>query len=262
MLTSTFIHAPGVGPATERDLWSKGIRNWSDSINAGPELLISKAKRTAIVNTAEASVAALTAGNVAWFADALPKREHWRSVSHFGERIGYLDIETDGGMDGGAITLIGLGDGHDVSFYVKGQNLEQFASDMLQFDSFVTFFGTGFDVPMLIRRFPSLKREFDCRFHIDLCPLLRRIGYRGGLKKIETALGIRRVPEAEGLDGMDAVRLWHVWMRGAHGSEEAMEQLLAYNKEDVVNMQALLKFAVPKLMTDAGMEHTDLELVI
>ena len=28
MLTSTFVHAPGVGPATEQMLWSQGAIDW------------------------------------------------------------------------------------------------------------------------------------------------------------------------------------------------------------------------------------------
>ena len=30
MLTATFIHAPGVGPATEQALWAQGVGSWAD----------------------------------------------------------------------------------------------------------------------------------------------------------------------------------------------------------------------------------------
>ena len=74
-----------------------------------------------------------------------------------------------------------------------------------------------------------------------------RLGHRGGLKRIEQSLGIARVPEAEGLSGMDAVRLWRVWRRGGRDAEDALRVLLAYNREDVVNMKTLLDYALPRL---------------
>jgi uncharacterized protein YprB with RNaseH-like and TPR domain len=101
----------------------------------------------------------------------------------------------------------------------------------------VTFFGTGFDLPMLSRRFPDL--AFD-QLHVDLCHALRRLGYRGGLKKVEVDLGLVRAPETRGLSGWDAVRLWR---EHRAGSREALELLLAYNREDVLNMRELLAIA-------------------
>jgi uncharacterized protein YprB with RNaseH-like and TPR domain len=51
---------------------------------------------------------------------------------------------------------------------------------------------------------------------------------------------------------MDAVRLWEIHRRGRAGSDEALQLLLAYNREDVVNMKMLLDFAIPKLTESAG----------
>ena len=155
-------------------------------------------------------------------------------------------------MSGDSVTIIGLGDGFDVKIYVKDVDLPAFAYECQEYDGFVTFFGGGFDLPMLQRRFPVLQNVFADRLHIDLCPLLRRLGYRGGLKSIERQLKINRVPEADGLSGLDAIRLWDVYRRGRAGADEALEQLLAYNREDVVNMKLLLDFAVPLLTTEAG----------
>ena len=33
MLTATFIHAPGVGPATEQALWAQGVTSWHDYLD-------------------------------------------------------------------------------------------------------------------------------------------------------------------------------------------------------------------------------------
>jgi uncharacterized protein YprB with RNaseH-like and TPR domain len=88
------------------------------------------------------------------------------------------------------------------------------------------------------------------QIHIDLCPALKRLGYRGGLKRIEQQLGIARPPEVEGLSGFDAVRLWRQWRR--KNDAAALEQLLAYNREDIENLSLLLAFVYGGLKTASG----------
>ena len=256
MLTATFLHAPGVGPATEHSLWAQGATHWQHVLDDADGLKLPPRHRQTLANVLPESLLALQEGRVDYFARALKRGEHWRATSHF-PRLGFLDIETDGGMGSDSVTVIGLGDGHDVRLYVKGRDLPQFADDCRDFDGFVTFFGTGFDLPMLVRRFPSLASVFAERLHVDLCPLLKRLGYRGGLKRIEHQLGIARVPEADGLSGMDAVRLWRVYRGGGRGSDDALRLLLAYNREDVANMKTLLDFALPRLQTHAGYTDSD-----
>jgi uncharacterized protein YprB with RNaseH-like and TPR domain len=102
----------------------------------------------------------------------------------------------------------------------------------------VTFFGSGFDVPMLQKRFRDVK--FD-QIHLDLCPTLRRLGFRGGLKSIEKQVGIARVEETQGLTGFDAIKLWNRYLRNRDDS--ALETLIAYNREDVVNLEFLAELA-------------------
>lgn len=251
MLTSTFIHAPGIGTTTERSLWAQGATSWQEYIENSNTLRVPPRHRETLRATVEDSIAALGEARADYFARNLPKREHWRTASDFA-KIGYLDIETNGGMSADSITVIGLYDGFDFHCYIKGQNLAQFAYECQDYDGFVTFFGTGFDLPFLKRRFPVLENVFADRFHIDLCPLLRRLGHTGGLKRIEASLGISRVPEADGLDGMDAVRLWSAYQRGSRYAEDALAQLLAYNKEDVVNMKTLLEYSLPRLREATG----------
>jgi len=251
MLTSTFIHAPGVGPATEQALWTQGITDWQKYLDHSHTLKLPPRHKIELAETVAESVTALAEERTDYFAHVLPKREHWRATSHF-PKIGYLDIETDGGMGSDSITLIGLYDGFDMHFYVKGENLAEFAYDCQDYDGFVTFFGTGFDIPFLKRRFPVLESVFADRLHIDLCPMLKRLGHTGGLKRIEQELKISRVPETDGLSGMDAVRLWRAFRRGGRGADEARSLLLAYNREDVINMQTLLNYARPRLEAKAG----------
>ncbi len=251
MLTATYIHADGVGSATEQNLWQQGATSWETFAATPTTWKLPPRLREIVPAAVDQSLQALADRRVDWFARRLPRREHWRAAAAF-PRLGFLDIETDGGKTPSSITLIGLGDGLDTQIYVKGRDLARFAYDAQDFDGFVTFFGTGFDVPFLTRRFPVMENVFADRLHIDLCPLLKRLGYTGGLKRIEQTLGIVRVPETEGLSGWDAVRLWRAFERGGPQSEDALRLLLAYNREDVVNMKTLLDYALPRLRTRAG----------
>jgi uncharacterized protein YprB with RNaseH-like and TPR domain len=55
---------------------------------------------------------------------------------------------------------------------------------------------------------------------------------------------------------MDAVRLWQQYRRGGENAEDALRLLHRYNEEDVVNLKALLEFALPKLKTKDGFPET------
>jgi uncharacterized protein YprB with RNaseH-like and TPR domain len=247
MLTRTFVHLPGVGYSTEARWWREGVTDWSEFLTrAGvgePPLHAARhALHAPLVAEAQERLAAR---DHRYFGRVLASRDHWRAVPEFGDRIGYLDIETTGGTEGDDITVIGLADETGMQTFVKGRDLDAFPEALAPFALLVTFFGTGFDVPMLKRRFPGL--PFD-QLHVDLCYALKRLGYRGGLKKIEVELGMTRSTETKGLSGWDAVRLWQEHRRG---SREALELLLAYNREDVQNMRPLLTFALEGLSRQA-----------
>lgn len=246
MLISTYIHAPGVGPATERSLWRQGAATWQEFLADPAGWRLANKQREQLGETILQSMEHLENGNVGFFAQTLPQREHWRAVPAF-ERWGFLDIETDGGYGDDAVTLVGLYDGREMRTYMRDENLIEFSYDCRNFDGFITFFGAGFDLPMLTRRFPTLCRVFAERLHIDLCPLLKRLGHSGGLKSIERQLGIARSAETDGLSGWDAVRLWRLAQKGGHEGQSARDLLLAYNREDVMNLPCLLNYALPRL---------------
>ncbi|MBI3722213.1 MAG: ribonuclease H-like domain-containing protein, partial [Fimbriimonas ginsengisoli] len=106
----------------------------------------------------------------------------------------------------------------------------------------VTFAGWMFDLPVLERAFGGLR--FD-QIHVDLCPTLRQVGLRGGLKRIERELGVARDGEVDGLTGLDAVRLWRRYKR--FDDEAALQRLIAYNRADVVNLERLSQIAYDRL---------------
>ncbi len=57
----------------------------------------------------------------------------------------------------------------------------------------------------------------------------------GGLKSLERQLGIER--RLVGIDGYEAVKLW--WRYVDSFDLDALNTLLQYNKEDVVNLKSL-----------------------
>lgn len=186
----------------------------------------------------EKSQLALAEGRASFFRYGLGSKEAWRAFPDFRDRCVYLDIETDGGQSGDAITMIGLYDGSEFTALVKGRDLDRFPEIISRYSMIVTFFGASFDIPMVQKRFRNLRLE---QLHVDLCPTLKRLGYRGGLKKIEKQLGIARGDDTDGLNGLDAIRLWKRYT--VLREESSLETLIAYNREDVVNMERLAEVA-------------------
>ena len=246
MLTNSFLHIRGVGPLTERRIWQRGVQTWQTFL-ADPRAAGLSANITArIAESVACSVDCLQRDDHRFFAIALPRREHWRAYPEFSHRVAYLDIETTA-LQGDDVTLIGVYDGERVRTYMKGQDLHQFAEDIADYSLLVTYYGACFDLPFLRRRFADLILD---QLHIDLCPVLRRLGLTGGLKNIERQLDIQRSPETSGLDGWDAVRLWREWERG---SKDALELLKRYNGEDVVNLETLMRYAYQGLRAQTGL---------
>jgi uncharacterized protein len=235
MLRHTFQHIPGLGEGRERALWRRGIHTWDDLLSAPqrsglPAPLLRDAQ--AILQLSEE---ALRQGNIYFFAQLLPAREHWRLYADFQQVTAYLDIET-GPMGNGrqGITVIGLFDGQEFRTFVHGHNLHTFEAYLRRYDLLVTFNGKTFDLPLIERDLgiPIYQAQ------IDMKVFLHRLGFHGGLKRIERQWGIIREDEIAGLTGFDAVLLWARYRRG---DPEALERLITYNRADVVNLEVLLK---------------------
>ncbi|HXH62343.1 MAG TPA: ribonuclease H-like domain-containing protein [Fimbriimonadaceae bacterium] len=248
MLQSTFCHVPGVGSHTEGSLWQQGCLTWTDYLQDPRSFSIGGANKTYFKKFLNTSVQSLEKREYRFFAQSLGAREAWRAWPDFRNRCVYLDIETDGGQSGESITMVGLYDGADFTCLVKGVDLDEFPDVIARYSMVVTFFGSGFDVPMLKRAFPHVAID---QIHLDLCHTLKRVGYRGGLKKIEKQLGILRGAETDGLSGYDAIRLWQQYQRGR---DKALETLIEYNREDVVNLERLAQIAYDRLKAAAFSE--------
>ncbi len=254
MLRQTFLHVPGVGYRTEERLWRSGLESWADVGGARADE-IPRHLRSVLEEEIGRSEEALARGKYRYFAVRLPLREHWRAWPEFRGSVGYLDIETTGldiGRD--AVTVVGLYDGRRTRSFIQGANLEDLPAALEDVRILVTFNGSRFDVPFLRRAFPRMRLD---QLHLDLMNPLHRIGFWGGLKRIERRLGILRSEETAGLRGADAIRLWEAYRAG---NDDALDTLVAYNREDVVNLEPLAEFAyrsMRSLLLDRGFVTAD-----
>jgi uncharacterized protein YprB with RNaseH-like and TPR domain len=251
MIRHTFSMLNGIGEKLERKLWRSGILTWEDFVeSSGPDFLSSE-RKLQYDGHLSVALAELDGGNSRYFNETLRRREHWRLFETFREDALYLDIETNGLMpgDGGYVTVVGLYDGRDYRALVRGENLSEEAllGELSGYKYLVTFFGAVFDIPFL-QRSMGLMVNIP---HFDLCFGAKRMGLRGGLKRIEESLGIRREEAVRGMDGYDAVLLWE---RARRGSSEALELLVAYNREDTVNLRVVAEEVYGGLKALTGIE--------
>lgn len=152
----------------------------------------------------------------------------------------YLDIETTGFIGGASYpTVVGI-----AIDFPGDWSVEQLVGDEITpaaiehvlegVTTIYTFNGRSFDLPFLAwKPGVDLRRRFE---HHDLMHISRRFGLRGGLKRIERALGIGRTDLPE-MDGHDAVLLWRKYFN--EGNTSALELLLEYNRADVENLHTL-----------------------
>jgi uncharacterized protein len=242
MIRSTFLHLSGVGPITEAELWRRGVRDWADVDQLGGGVGLSEALRDRMRGELRKSEAALSERRVEYFASRLPPSEHWRLYPTFRGETAFLDIETTGlSPYEGIVTVVTIHGGGRTRTFVADEDLEELPAYLRRFRLLATFNGRLFDVPFLESRFPQMTVP---PVHIDLRFLLYRLGYAGGLKRIEQTLALGDRSGVEGIHGLDAVRLWEAYRRG---DTDSLARLVKYNRADTVNLEPLLEFAVGRL---------------
>lgn len=145
--------------------------------------------------------------------------------------IGYLDIETSFEQD---MTVFGFLRPDTGLLQLVGDAItkDSIRESLEGIDTLCTFGGEWFDLPVIHRQFGIDLLE-DYR-SVDLTAGSRRAGRRGGLKRIEAELQIPR--KLRGINGYDAMVLWKRWQ---NGDRQALERLLAYNADDVINLALL-----------------------
>ena len=242
MLLRTFVHIDGVGYVTERRLWRSGVATWSDWWARGHRVRLPRHRARAIDAGLARSEEQLGRGDAGFFARCLPSKDLWRAWNEFRGRAASVDIETTGtGLGRDAITVVGVRDGRRAHAFVRGIDLERAPAYLSRFPMLVTYNGARFDLPFLRRAFPRFRFG---GIHLDLVDPLHRLGYYGGLKATERAIGIERSGETQGLSGSDAVDLWNLYERG---DDDALDLLLAYNREDVRSLASLADLAYRRL---------------
>jgi uncharacterized protein YprB with RNaseH-like and TPR domain len=225
MLENTFLHLPHIGPKTEINLWRQGILTWDQLELHLSNWPSSSKNRNLMKSCLEQSRE--HRDQAAYFHNILPSAERWRLYRDFRHSCGFLDIETTGtAIYGHEITVIGLYDGQKTHHFISGQNMEEFEDAIESYDLLITFNGSRFDLPFICGSFRNLQIH---QAHIDLLHVVRRLGYRGGLKRIEPLFGIARPPEIQ------------------RGSSDALQKLLLYNEADVVNLKIIMDTAWERL---------------
>jgi uncharacterized protein YprB with RNaseH-like and TPR domain len=233
LLEHTFVHIQGIGEKTEKRLWQDGLLTWDLFLNAGKPVF-GRERDAFIRRELEKSLKHIH--DIRFFEDRFPSEHMWRLYNHFKHSAVFLDIETSGGYMGtDDITVIGLYDGAETQTFVSGINLQEFEAAVAQYDLVVSFNGGCFDIPFIRRAFPNITLP---PAHIDLRFFLKRLGYRGGLKRIEKECGLCRDLAIADMDGYDAVRLWRAYQ---WGDPSALELLVQYNRADIVNLKPLME---------------------
>jgi len=170
------------------------------------------------------------------FAQLQDEISKYGSYDNFKTYIGSMDIETTGLCKvRNTLTVAGIYSRNTPRVYINGKDLEKAKDDIESHDYVVTFNGDRFDIPFLQHKI-GLEHNF---ISIDMMYLLREIGLKGGLKKIESELGITRHSDVVNTTGLDAVRLWKQHLRG---DERALDKLVKYNIEDIINLEVLLNY--------------------
>jgi len=249
MLKNTFQHIPGIGRKTEERIWAAGVTDWN-SLDSSPGVNLPPQKMAAMAAFCRESGKQFARGNPVYFEKLLSASLGWRLFPEFRDRTVYLDIETDG-LDSyyGHITTIALYDGSDIFWYVQGKNLEDFITDIEKYQVLVTYNGKTFDIPF-IQSYFRIKLP---QAHIDLRYVLASLGFKGGLKRCEQSLGVGR-GELAGIDGAFAPLLWKEYQ--IRNSKAALETLLAYNIEDVVNLETLMVMAYNRKIAETPFAKT------
>lgn len=242
MISESFIFLDRISYAKEQQLWAYGIKSWSDFLAANEIPGISKERKLFYNRQLLQAKYLLEKKELSQLAKLFPQREHWRLYALFKHQAMALDIETS--QYYGDITVIGLHDGQSPYFLVKNKNLshEPLVELLAEPKVLLTFNGSSFDLPIIRRRFPQV--DWSPHLHIDLRHVAARVGLSGGLKHIESVLGLSRSEEIQNMAGDNAILLWEQHLMG---DERALELLIAYNEADVENLFPLAEYLIKEL---------------
>ena len=248
MIRRTFQLVRGVGPSRERDLWAEGIHCWDDFPPEGGAVAISARIDGVARDRLAQARTALEARDLSTLAKMVPPREHWRLYREFEREAVFFDIETEGMT--GVPTLVSLFHADGFEVFLLGRDLDDLPEALARWPLWVTFNGASFDVPVLSDYFGRAMPQ--PALHLDLCHVCRRLGWKGGLKRIEDTLGFGRPAHLRGVDGLDAIFLWRYWL----GTKDlaALRLLVEYNLYDSIQLKTLAQRAYNRGVEKSGLD--------
>jgi len=151
----------------------------------------------------------------------------------------YLDIETTGlspnyhEITVAGIHLVNRFDDRFIQLVGEDVTAESILEALEGVDLVYTYNGSRFDLPFIDARLGiNLAQLFT---HRDLMYDCWRNNLYGGFKAVERQLGIER--KLTEVNGYEAVKLW--WRYVESFDLDALDTLLEYNKEDVLNLKTL-----------------------
>ena len=147
------------------------------------------------------------------------------------ETTGFNKIRCD-------LTLVGIAIEKDhqleiVQPYGEAITAQGLLEALYSIDEIYTYNGSRFDLPFIKAKLQlDIKNDFK---HTDLMYDCWKQNLKGGLKAVEQNLGIAR--NLKEIDGFMAVKLWSKYLN--NNNQAALDTLLEYNKEDIVNLKIL-----------------------
>ncbi|XDD41787.1 ribonuclease H-like domain-containing protein [Leptospira sp. WS60.C2] len=232
----------GIGEKKEKQLFGVGVYDWSSLLayqRAANDPLLPIL--SVLEDRYEQLQRELEEANFTFFSKELPSLEYWRLWQHFPERFCFLDIETTGISDSSVTTVVSLFQNETIRTFERGKDLEFLFDSIDPEDILVTYNGRRFDIPFLEREFHYKVKNPQ----LDLMNLLHSIGIKGGLKKSEIQLGLVRPEAIAGMDGREAPLLWFSYQQT--NNKEALDKLIAYNREDTKNLKLVLEKTIDLL---------------
>jgi len=151
----------------------------------------------------------------------------------------YLDIETTGlSPQYSEITVVGIhicngDDTRSIQLVGKDITADNIVDTLRGVNIIYTYNGKSFDLPFIHSQLGiNLEETFT---HHDLMYDCWNCNLYGGFKAVEKQLNIER--KLTEVNGYEAVKLW--WRYVDYFDLDALNTLLEYNKEDVVNLKTL-----------------------
>lgn len=180
-------------------------------------------------------------------------------------KVGIFDIETTGlSPDRCKFILGGLvtGDGDDIpdgdllveQFFAETRNDEEAALEaclkrLSELDVVITYNGTRFDMPFILRRAEeynlcgkyALPYNFDLYRMINKFSELRKVMPNLKQKTVENFFGLW-TDRTDEIDGAESVELYDEWER--FGEKEVLEKILLHNSDDIKQLAKLVPIII------------------